>query len=76
MRRAKSLCNATAAIVATGAIIWKPALKELSVMKSKLLNKRVKSPEILPVLKYFRYLKSMLPSNYSRFFLSPAAVLQ
>ena len=30
-------------------------------MKSKLLYKRVKSPEILPVFKYLPYPKSMFP---------------
>ena len=51
---------------------WLLFKRTLSLMKSKLLCKRVKSPEILPVLKYLLYPKSMFSSNYLPFSFSPA----
>ena len=51
-------------------------IKELSVVKSKLLYQRVTSPAVLPVLKHLPYPKSMFPSNYLLFSFFSCVVLQ
>ena len=51
---------------------FKTSFYEHPVEELSLLYKRVKSPEILPVLKYLPYPKLMFPSNYLLFSFSPA----